>query len=235
MAKGNRYTATSINSVVRFLRLYRGLSQKELALASGLSVLDVGNMERGKLDIQIVKAFRLKEYFGIRVNTILRNSFVEAIASLAAFNVKETANKKVKEALRRRQERADRIGQLGEDFVAQRERQLLAGTPYAAGVNPRYADDLNAGFDTLSFTLDGKQRFIEVKSTAGNCEDGFYMSAREIEFLKFCRQNQYLYELHRVYQIGSPGGPKVRIYTADELGEFCFTPDTYFVTKEKSK
>lgn len=232
MAKGNRYTDKSINSVVRYLRLYRGLSQQQLAFVSGLTVQDVGRLERGHLGLQLRKAIQLAAFFGIRINVIIRNSFAEAIASL---ETKPTVNEKVRANIRRHREKNDRIGLLGEEFIAQRERQALAGTPYANGVNPRYADDLSAGFDILSFTVDGVQRFIEVKSTTDNCEDGFYMSARELEFMQFCQQHQYRYELHRVYQIGSPGGPKVKIYTPGELVELCFTPENYYVTKEDFK
>ena len=233
MAKRNEFTAKSVNSVVRFLRLYRGFSQKELALASGLSPMDVCRLERGQLDLQLRKAVLLASYFGIRISVIISNSFAEAIASLSSLKLKPTVNEKVKASIRRHQEQKDRIGLLGEEFIAQREQQALAGTPYADGVNARYADDLDAGFDILSFTVDGKQRFIEVKSTTGKCEDGFYMSAREVEFMKFCLENHYLYELHRVYQVDSSGGPKVKVYTADEISKFCFTTDTYFITNTK--
>jgi len=52
-----------------------------------------------------------------------------------------------------------------------------------------------AGYDILSFELDGKERFIEVKTTAFAKETPFYASRNEIEFSRYSANQYYLYRL----------------------------------------
>lgn len=54
-----------------------------------------------------------------------------------------------------------------------------------------------AGYDILSYQLDGKPKFIEVKTTKGSSHASFFMSPNEIEFSKKHPDN---YCLYRVYE-----------------------------------
>lgn len=54
-----------------------------------------------------------------------------------------------------------------------------------------------AGYDILSYELDGTPKHIEVKTTKGSAQTSFFMSPNEIEFSKRNPSNYYLY---RVYE-----------------------------------
>ncbi len=55
------------------------------------------------------------------------------------------------------------------------------------------------GYDILSFTSKGEEKFIEVKTTVGNKNTPFEISSNEIEFSEEKGENYYLY---RVYNFG---------------------------------
>lgn len=52
------------------------------------------------------------------------------------------------------------------------------------------------GFDVYSFDKNGKEKFIEVKTTSGDWKNRFYLTRHEI---KFMRKNTSKYSLYRVY------------------------------------
>jgi hypothetical protein len=52
-----------------------------------------------------------------------------------------------------------------------------------------------AGFDILSFESDGRERFIEVKTTAYIAETPFYLSRNELSFSTEEAAKFYLYRL----------------------------------------
>ncbi|HNV82984.1 MAG TPA: DUF3883 domain-containing protein [Arenimonas sp.] len=52
-----------------------------------------------------------------------------------------------------------------------------------------------AGFDILSFDLDGRERFIEVKTTAYYAETPFFITPNEIKFSREYSNEFYLYRL----------------------------------------
>jgi hypothetical protein len=64
-----------------------------------------------------------------------------------------------------------------------------------------------AGHDVRSFTNDGHQKFIEVKTTRGNDKTALYVSASEARFSVDKRDSYYLY---RVFNFDErTGGGKV--------------------------
>ena len=52
------------------------------------------------------------------------------------------------------------------------------------------------GYDILSYNDDGSERYIEVKTTKGDFNTPFYLSARELEFSKLHKDNYYLYRVY---------------------------------------
>jgi hypothetical protein len=85
----------------------------------------------------------------------------------------------------RRQKQLRRIGDRGEAVVLELEKKRLidAGKRELARrivhVSQR---NTGAGYDILSFDIDGSERPIEVKSTsAGNLSGGFYISSNELD------------------------------------------------------
>jgi hypothetical protein len=69
----------------------------------------------------------------------------------------------------------------GEEAVVESERRSLidAGRPDLAKLVFHVAklEGDGAGFDIKSYTFDGKEMFIEVKTTRGDKEAAFYLSA----------------------------------------------------------
>lgn len=91
------------------------------------------------------------------------------------------------------------LGAAGEDFVVEFERHRL----HTAGAG-RLADRIEhlaatkgdgLGYDVASFDLDGKPRFIEVKTTAFAKETPFYISRNELGFSDEAGPQFHLYRL----------------------------------------
>ena len=68
------------------------------------------------------------------------------------------------------------------------------------------------GYDILSFDTEGRQLFIEVKTTGGSCQDQFFISANELEFAKKHPENYYVYRLYHLMD-----APKLAIYSVADL------------------
>ncbi len=92
------------------------------------------------------------------------------------------------------------LGQAGETFVVNFEHLRLR----AAGQD-RLADKVEhvsqsrgdgLGFDVLSFEKDGRERFIEVKTTAFGKETPFFISQNEVGF---ARENANQFHLYRLF------------------------------------
>ena len=97
------------------------------------------------------------------------------------------------------------IGQIGEKFVYSLEVQKLLEVgkeKLAERVDPSAALDHRNGFDILSFTENGKRIYIEVKATAGDLTDPFYISNNELEKAAELKKQGELYRIYRVYNVG---------------------------------
>lgn len=98
-----------------------------------------------------------------------------------------------------REARNRSLGSAGEDLVMRYEAQRLraAGSRVLANriehVSKVKGD--GAGFDILSFETDGRERFIEVKTTAYISETPFYVSRNELSFSTEQAERFRLYRL----------------------------------------
>jgi len=98
-----------------------------------------------------------------------------------------------------REARNRSLGSAGEDLVMRYEAQRLhdAGSRVLANriehVSKTKGD--GAGFDILSFETDGRERFIEVKTTAYIAETPFYVSRNELSFSTEEAAKFHLYRL----------------------------------------
>jgi Domain of unknown function (DUF3883) len=98
-----------------------------------------------------------------------------------------------------REARNRSLGTAGEAFVVAYERYRL----HAVGAK-RLSDRVEhvsetkgdgLGFDVLSFEVDGRERFIEVKTTAFGKETPFFISRNEVEFSGAFSNQFHLYRL----------------------------------------
>ncbi len=98
-----------------------------------------------------------------------------------------------------REARNRSLGSAGEDLVMRYEARRLhdAGSRALADriehVSKTKGD--GAGFDILSFEIDGRERFIEVKTTAYIAETPFYVSRNELSFSTEEAAQFHLYRL----------------------------------------
>ncbi len=103
-----------------------------------------------------------------------------------------------------REARNRSLGKAGEEFALSFERWRLIqiGTAQLADrvehVSVTRGDGL--GYDVLSFEPDGRERFIEVKTTAFGQTTPFFVSAHEA---RFARQNEPSFHLYRVFDFRS--------------------------------
>jgi hypothetical protein len=102
------------------------------------------------------------------------------------------------------------LGRAGEEFVLQTECEMLERADRRdLARNVRWVSDLDgdgAGYDVLSFTPDGRERLIEVKTTNGAARTPFFLTRNEVEV---SRQRPADWQLYRVHQFAQ----KPRIFT----------------------
>ena len=85
----------------------------------------------------------------------------------------------------------------------------------------------SAGYDIRSFNLDGSDRHIEVKSTAGPASNAFYISPNEIAF-----SEKTLIRTSSCACTGTPTRPTVRTYTPCQGYLELFRSDAHGVPGE---
>lgn len=92
------------------------------------------------------------------------------------------------------------LGMSGELLIVKHEKEMLE-----EGARPDLASRVRhtsivegdgAGYDILSFTLQGKRKYIEVKTTRGPAETPFYATSNEVAFSALHAND---YRLYRVY------------------------------------
>ena len=229
MNEKKNFPPGSLN-ILTFLRTREGLSQKELSGKLGMKPMVISNMERfGPASMD--KAIRVARFFGITVDAALTND-MEAVASTFTAPVK--ANHKTSFRMEKLSVRRSKLGRQGEDWVYRHELEQLRDTPYRNAVNPNFANDLNAGFDILSFDRDGTPKRIEVKTTTGHADKPFTLTENELQTLRDCVAKGLNYEIYRVYDFRR--SPKVLVISGEELlREFCLTPCvSYDVTRKEA-
>ena len=124
-----------------------------------------------------------------------------------------------------------RIGDIGECYVFECEKSRLKklNSKYADCVDKTPAEDSRNGYDILSYTEDGIPIHIEVKSTLGGLHTPFYITANEKETSERIRRNGGIYQIHRVYNIGS----NISCVVYDNENEFMYEEAIQRVTIKK--
>lgn len=124
-----------------------------------------------------------------------------------------------------------KIGEIGEKHIYESEKKRLknAGSIYESFVDATPAKDPRNGYDILSYTNEGTPIHIEVKSTMGELNTPFYLTANEKRTAEQIRNNGGIYQIHRVYNIGKD--IKVAIY--DDESSFLYEETLYKVSISK--
>lgn len=124
-----------------------------------------------------------------------------------------------------------RLGDLGEiwvltqeiEYLKKRGKQKLANQ--VKHVSKDQGDGL--GFDILSFDIYGNKKYIEVKTTKGNCNSTFFVTKNELERSKVEKDNYFLY---RVYDFDENYDRTKLLKIQGELTRICKTPINFKVT-----
>lgn len=120
-----------------------------------------------------------------------------------------------------------RVGDLGEILVMQYENEKLKQkglNKLAKHIAKAEGDGL--GYDILSYNEKGEEVMIEVKTTSGNSNAPFYITANELVCSKINKSKYYLYRLFEYDEINNTA--KFYIHHGD-LTELCITPILYKV------
>lgn len=128
-----------------------------------------------------------------------------------------------------REARNRALGLAGEELVLSYEQQRLerSGFGLLAGkvehTSVKRGD--GAGYDILSFETDGRERFIEVKTTAFAKETPFYITRNEVEFSKTTSDR---YHLYRLFEFRTK--PRMFSLTGDIRDQLRLDPVTYLAS-----
>ncbi|BAV06790.1 protein of unknown function [Filimonas lacunae] len=126
-----------------------------------------------------------------------------------------------------RQAEMSRIGLLGEQYVFERECNLIAS--YNIRKKPRHVsveDGDGLGFDILSYNSDGSEKYIEVKTTTGHFHTPFYITRTE---LNKSREHPNKYWLYRVCNFNESEKKASLMQIPGDLSPFCENPSQYLV------
>lgn len=122
-----------------------------------------------------------------------------------------------------------KLGLAGELAVLQFEKNKLS----SAGIHKKVEHTSQvsgdgAGYDILSYQLDGTELYIEVKTTSGDVKRPFYMSANEVQFSK---DHPESYALYRLYNFDPVTGHSNMYICKGDITEWVeLKPENYVVT-----
>ncbi len=91
-----------------------------------------------------------------------------------------------------------KLGNAGEEYVEAYERERLTKQNRIDLAEQVHRKKDGAGYDILSFDENGREKYIEVKSTLRNIDEPFYFSINERAFLTQHKNQYVLYRLHNI-------------------------------------
>jgi len=94
------------------------------------------------------------------------------------------------------------IGEMGELFIIEREKEKLKNTDYFDKIQHVSKTDSSAGYDIISYDTVGTELYIEVKSTESNY-DCFYITQNELDVASSLKAQGKKYLIFRVINIFS--------------------------------
>ena len=205
------------------------------AQSAGNAILpnDWLNLIRTKTKSSQIVAKIYPDDFGIIESSIIDSFVSQVVFLMGAINevtiassttlIKPlTPEQRAKEA-----ERFSQIGQKGELFVMEHERNRLKSLGVSTEKYPRHIalESMHYGYDILSLDETGKEIHIEVKTTTRRKEDieakRFFISVNEFDFFS---THKISHRLYRVYDVEN--APSIEIL---DLGSLAKKPNSYIV------
>lgn len=148
--------------------------------------------------------------------------------SPTVYSYDELKAKYLKTDYLKKQKRQIEIGDLGEAFVLDMEYQKLKGTQYAYYIEDK-SDYPEFGYDILSYDLDGRELYIEVK-TSEFLNVSFFMTNYEIEMGRKLIEEGKKYIIYRLENILADNKNDVIVTPIDNIfgnKGFVFEPHSW--------
>jgi len=124
-----------------------------------------------------------------------------------------------------------RIGDLGELLVLQYEQEKLKLLGIAKQPEHKSKSEGDGlGYDILSYNENGKEIFIEVKTTVRNYDTPFFITRNELERSK--QENEKFF-LYRLYNFDDTNNKANYYKRQGDLTELCINPILYRATVDK--
>ena len=226
MAKrGKRCSCSRPDSLLGYLRLQRGISIQQLSESIGVTPMVLWHMEQLNFNVWLSAARKVAQYFKITLDEMVSNDF-RVISRLMASGSKKTDERYLNGQKELNAKKLS-IGRRGELLIAQWEACKLKPIGFDTAVGAEAGLVPGMGYDVLSFTLDKRPLFIEVKSTSASENVPFHMSANERKFMMYCFKHKIKYELHRIFDLN--GHPRREIYTPKDLLKAEMVPYDFIV------
>lgn len=128
---------------------------------------------------------------------------------------------------RKLQERRIEIGRMGEEYVVNEEKKYLKKekrNDLAKKVKRISINDIGAGYDVISYDLNGNEKFIEVKATTG-CGDKFEFTINEYRTAEKYGNDYWLYFVRDIG--GSQKITKIQNPINEIENKIIFSPSVY--------
>jgi len=121
-----------------------------------------------------------------------------------------------------------KLGDKGERLVIEYEKHKLNSLNQQENAEKVCKRLDGVGYDILSYDNKGNEIYIEVKTTIGNIDEPFYVSANEWNYFNDFPDNYYLYRLYEYDYENNTA--KFYIFSAKELKKLNYSPTNYEVS-----
>ena len=185
--------------IIRILRDYMGISQKELAARAGVTAADLSEMEANKIYGRVDKYKRVADYLAVPIHTLVANDFLSV--PLTFFEKNERVNYRPVSSYRNIAN-----GREGEDFVLKKEQERVSKfNPILSKlIMPYYKMGRNLGYDILSYNEEGQCVYIEVKTTKAERKNSVLLTYNEREKAEKLFEQGEKYQVHCIDNWGRP-------------------------------
>lgn len=121
------------------------------------------------------------------------------------------------------------LGEAGEEFVYQHEREEVKKYKLSKKKQVRRVAKLDGdglGYDILSYDKNGREKYIEVKTTSGKENESIFITANELKMSEDYPEQYYLYRVYDFNPAELTGKLSIR---KGSLTDLCIAAQTYKV------
>lgn len=155
-----------------------------------------------------------------------RRDMIASIISVPSDKVRMVRCKNSQVSFGFRDDKNHKKGFDGERWVFEYEKEKLIGTRFATKVVHVSKDRPFAGYDIRSYTRDGEEMLIEVKTSERNLDTILGITQHELEMSRKWGDRYYLY---RLYDYKDSGKDVKLMIIRGDLSKLCENPIKYWV------